>query len=126
VISRNLFRISLRLPFGALAVAALVAGCVTRPDTAPSVHVAAPALELLAAGTFELPRGCEPAGHAVYRTRYVVREDGRVADAASESGAGCVQQALERWVATFRYRPPAEVEPAVIDWMSVTARRGGG
>jgi hypothetical protein len=118
--------IRLRTASGALAVAALVSACATPPETASTGHVATPALELVAAGTLELPGGCEPVGGAVYRTRFMVREDGRVADTLSESGAGCVQQALERWVATFRYRPPGEAESAVVDWMSVTASRGGG
>lgn len=124
--SNELSLIWLRGACGAVAVAALISGCALQPDAARPVHVPAPALELLVSGTLELPGGCEPAGGAVYRTRFVVHEDGRVADAVSESGAGCVQRALEQWVATFQYRPPAEAGFAVLDWMSVTARRGGG
>jgi hypothetical protein len=36
-----------------------------------------------------------------------------------------VQDALRRWVSTFEYRPVTESTPATLDWMGVTARRGG-
>jgi hypothetical protein len=106
-----------------LGIAIVIAGCATPPSSPRPAHVVSPPLELVAAGTLELPDGCEPDGGAIYRTRFLVRADGRVADARSESGTGCVQQALEHWFATFRYRPPREAESTVVDWMSVTARR---
>jgi hypothetical protein len=101
----------------------LMGGCVTRDVQEPSPP--APPLQLLDAGRFEIPRGCEPAHGAVYRTRYRVQPDGRVVDAASESGDGCVQDALRRWVSTYEYRPPGESTSTVIDWIAVTASRGG-
>jgi len=99
----------------------LLAGCASAPGTQSPPE---PELRLQAAGAFELPRDCEPTGGAVYRTHYVVQPDGSVAQAAAESGSGCVQDALLRWVATFQYRPLAGPVPATLDWMAVTARRG--
>jgi len=111
----------LRLASVAVAAGLLLAGCIsTRPATPP-----APALQLIEAGTLEIPPDCEPVRGTVYRTAYVVQPDGRVAAVASESGSGCVQEALRQWVATFRYRPVDEPTTAVLDWLGVTAARGG-
>lgn len=105
----------------ALCTGLLLAGCESMPTRAP----AAPELQLVAAGELALPGGCEPSPAAVYRVSYVVEPDGRVAGAASDSGSGCVQDALRHWVESFQYAPLAEPVPAAIDWMAVTARRGG-
>ncbi len=107
-----------------LACVALLAGCASQPDQAQSLRPPVPELQLLDAGVLEIPRGCEPARGKVYRTSFTVQLDGRVAAAVSDSGSGCVQDALRRWVATFRYRPVAEPLPATLDWLDVTARRG--
>lgn len=111
----------LRLASVAVAAGLLLAGCVSPPVTSPP----ASELLLLEAGTLEIPPGCEPEQGAVYRTSYVVQPDGRVAAVASETGSGCVQEALRQWVATFRYRPLAEPTATVLDWMGVVAARGG-
>ena len=111
----------LRVPAVALAAGLLLGGCVsTRVAPPPDAE-----LQLLEAGALEIPPGCEPARGAVYRTAFLVQPDGRVDSVASESGSGCVQEALRQWVATFRYRPVAEPTAAVLDWMGVTAARGG-
>jgi hypothetical protein len=99
----------------------LLAGCAAVPGTKPPSE---PELQLLSAGALALPDGCEPTDGRVYRTRYVVQPDGRVAGARPESGTGCVQDALLRWVETFHYRPLAAPVPATLDWLAVTARRG--
>jgi hypothetical protein len=104
----------------ALIVATAFAGCAS---TTPSVPVAP--LELVDLAPVVLPLDCEPRRGVVYRTAFVVQPDGSVAQVAAQSGTGCVQQALQDWVATFRYRPVAEPTPTVIDWIAVTARRGG-
>lgn len=105
----------------ALAAGLLLGGCVS-----PRVASPPPAeLMLLEAGTLRLPPGCEPARGVVYRTAFVVQTDGRVEVVASESGSGCVQEAVSQWVATFRYRPVSEPTSTVLDWMGVTATRGG-
>ncbi len=111
---------SMRLITMALVVATALAGCAT---TAPSVPGAP--LELVDLAPVVLPPGCEPGRGVVYRTAFVVQPDGSVTQIAAQSGTGCVQQALQDWVATFRYRPVAESTPTVIDWIAVTARRGG-
>ena len=111
----------LRLVSVAVTVGLLLAGCVSTPAVSPPT----PELQLLEAGTLEIPPGCEPAGGAVYRTAFVVQPDGRVGAVAAESGEGCVQEALRQWVATFRYRPVDAPTAAVLDWMNVTAARGG-
>ena len=103
----------------ALVAAFALAGCATTAPAPP------PPLELLESGSVVLPTKCVPAQGVVYRTAFIVQSDGRVAGIASQSGSGCVQQALETWVATFRYRPLSDATPAVVDWMVVTAPRGG-
>jgi hypothetical protein len=100
-----------------------VAGCapLTREPAAPPP----PPLHLLGAESLELPQGCEPVRGQVYRTNYVVQPDGRVTDTASGSGDGCVEEALRAWVSSFRYGPIDAELPVVIDWIAVTATRGG-
>jgi len=108
-----------------VALVALAAGCAGPPSRPAAPEYLTPRLELLETGLLELPAGCEPAAGVVYRTRFTVGTDGRVTEAAPESGTGCVQAALSRWVGSFRYRPPESATATTIDWMSVTARRGG-
>jgi len=100
-----------------------VAGCapLTRERAPPPP---AP-LQLLGAESLELPKGCEPVRGQVYRTNYVVQPDGRVTDTASGGGDGCVEEALRAWVSSFRYGPIDAEMPVVIDWIAVTATRGG-
>lgn len=110
---------------GLLAGATLLAlgGCAPfmRPPEPPPPSP----LELLSADPLELPADCEPADGKVYRTNFVVDTDGRVTDARSASGDGCVQQALRTWVSSFRYAPLDTARPTVLDWLAVTASRGG-
>jgi len=109
----------LRWPLATLGLS-LVSGCVA-PTLTPAPP--APELQLLGAAELAIPRGCEATSGAVYRTRFNVQPDGRVSDAASESGDGCVQQALRTWVTTFNYAPLHEATPVAFDWMIVTAAR---
>jgi hypothetical protein len=108
----------------AVCGALLVAGCVSSPVQVAPAQPPAPTLQLLDTGPLEIPRGCEPARGAVYRTSFVVQPDGSVTDAASESGDGCVQSALQQWALTFEYQPASEPTATVVDWMCVTASRG--
>jgi hypothetical protein len=98
----------------------LVSACVG-PAVTPALP--APELQLLGAAELAMPRGCEASPGAVYRTHFNVQPDGRVSDPASESGDGCVQQALRTWVTTFSYAPLRESTPVAFDWMVVTAAR---
>jgi hypothetical protein len=104
----------------ALLVAAALAACAT-----PTPSVLESPLELVDSSPLVLPADCSAGDGVVYRTAFVVQRDGRVADIAAQAGAGCVQQALEDWIETFQYRPVAEATPTVVDWMAVTAARGG-
>jgi hypothetical protein len=108
---------------GLLAVVLALGGCASL--TRPAVSPPEPPLTLLSAGPLELPTDCEPADGRVYRTNFIVEIDGRVTGARSESGEGCVQQALRTWVSSFRYAPVGAAKPTVIDWLAVTASRGG-
>lgn len=99
----------------------LLAGCAAVLGTQSPPE---PELQLQSADVLALPGNCEPTDGKVYRTGYVVQPDGRVVGATPESGAGCVQDALLRWVESFQYRPLAGPVPATLDWMAVTARRG--
>ena len=105
----------------ACLVIVLLAGCASAPGAKPPPE---PELQLLSTDVLVLPSDCEPTGGRVYRTHYVVQTDGRVAGATPESGTGCTQDALLRWVETFQYRRVARPVPATLDWMAVTARRG--
>lgn len=98
----------------------LVSACVG-PGVAPAPP--APELQLLGAAELAMPRGCEATPGAMYRTHFNVQPDGRVSDATSESGDGCVQEALRTWVTTFSYAPLRETTPVAFDWMIVTATR---
>ena len=98
----------------------LAAACVG-PGVAPAPP--APDLQLRNAADLAMPRGCEATPGAIYRTHFNVQLDGRVSDVASESGDGCVQQALRTWVTTFSYAPLRETTPVAFDWMVVTATR---
>lgn len=109
-----------RQPLVALLGLSLVSGCVA-PTLAPAPPT--PELQLLNAAELAIPRGCDATSGAVYRTHFNVQPDGRVSDAASESGDGCVQQALRAWVTTFNYAPLHEATPVAFDWMIVTATR---
>ena len=102
--------------------ATTLAGCMT--TSRESSQPVPPALRLLSAGTLELPSDCEPASGQVYRTHFVVQADGAVEPATPGSSDGCVDEALRRWVSSFRYEPLQESTPAVFDWLAVTGTRG--
>jgi hypothetical protein len=107
-----------------VAATVLLAGCATSPTGMPA-GAPPPELELIGAGELAIPRDCTAPAGQVYRTTFVVQPDGRVTGAATEAGSACLQLALRQWVSTFRYRPVSQATPAAIDWMGVTAARGG-
>jgi len=119
-------RSAIFLTGAAMAGSWILVGCVSPETRAPTPAPGpVPALELLNTGTLQIPTGCEPVQGTVYRTSYVVQPGGRTATAVSESGDGCVQDALRHWVSTFQYRAIGAPASTVIDWMAVTAPRGG-
>ena len=105
------------------AIVATLAACVT-PTTRQGAAPPVSPLRLVSAAPFELPVGCVATGGTVYRTTFDVDTDGRVTNAVSTTGDGCVEIALRRWVATFRYQPVPERAPVAFDWLVVTAVRG--
>jgi hypothetical protein len=104
----------------ALLCVALVTGCVT---TVRAPAPTASPLQLLGTAELAIPHDCEVTPGAMYRTNFNVQSDGRVSDAVSASGDGCVQQALRSWVATFSYAPLPESTAVAFDWMMVSAAR---
>ena len=115
----------MRTTAAVVALLVVVAGCAMQPAAGPAPGAAPPSLELLDSADLRIPAGCEPEKSRVYRISFRVRADGRVSDVAPVSGAGCVEDALTAWVATYRYVPPSQEVASVVDWMAVTARRGG-
>ena len=118
---------AVRRQWPVVALASLVLGLGACAPTPPRTTAAPPEVppRLLSAAPLELPAGCEPGRAAVYRTHFVVEADGRVSEPRSETGDGCVEQALRDWVATFRYEPVTTRTPIAFDWIAVTAKRGG-
>lgn len=103
---------------------AMAAGCQTPPPTAA---VPPTPVQLLEAGRFDLPAGCAVTSGRTYRMSYTVGTDGRTGRLGAITPADaptCLQAALEVWVSSFRYAPPAQPEPVTADWMLVTASRG--
>jgi hypothetical protein len=100
----------------------LVTGCsgpatVARPP--------APDLQLLESSPLQLARDCQPRAGEVYRAEFDVRPDGRVDNIRTTGDAACANEALEKWVASFRYNVRADSVTTVVDWMLVEAPREG-
>lgn len=109
----------------ALACAlALAAGCQA---TGPTPAVPEPSIKLLDAARFDLPAGCTVTSGRTYRMSYTIGVDGRTGSLGAitpPDAPNCLQAALARWVGSFRFAPLAQAEPAVTDWILVTAPRG--
>jgi len=99
----------------------LLTACVLMPADAP----VAPELQLVAAGQLALPGGCEPSPGSVYRVSYVVEparsRRGRRLGLGRRMRTGRIA-ALGRIVSVC---PLGRTLPATIDWIAVTAARGG-
>ena len=83
-----------------------------------------PAPRLASSGELELPGDCPPVPGMVYRKACTAKPDGHVTGTESTPGDGCVQDALGRWVSTYRYRPREAPVAQALDWMLVTASSG--
>ena len=105
-----------------LAAAVLLAACASGPPREAGPPPV-PSPQLVSAGALDLPRDCRPEPGVVYRTTYTVQPDGHTTGIESAPGTGCVQDALGRWVTTFRYRPGEAPVQEALDWMIVTATR---
>jgi len=110
---------TLAVPFAAAVLLAACASAPPREAGPPPV----PSPQLVSAGALDLPRDCRPEPGVVYRTTYTVQPDGHTTGIESAPGTGCVQDALGRWVTTFRYRPGEAPVQEALDWMIVTATR---
>lgn len=104
-----------------IVAVSLLVGCAPTSSTRSTPP---PPPQLLSSAELEIPGDCARPPGAIFRTGFVVQPDGRVLEAVSESGDGCVQQALREWVSSFRYTAVSNAIPMVIDWMEVTATRG--
>jgi hypothetical protein len=90
----------------------LAAGCASLREQVMPAQVPPPPLRLVSAGSLELPRGCEVRDGVVYRTRFVVQGDGRVAEIRPEPAPACVRAGLAEWLNGFQYAPPGEAVSA--------------
>jgi hypothetical protein len=102
-------------------VLAALAGCSSHPARDRAAVERPPAL--LSAGVLDLPADCAAVPGAVYRAEYSVGDGGAVDSVAKVDGPPCVQEALSRWVSTFRYVPGSAPETATLDWMLTVARK---
>ena len=84
----------------------------------------APDLQLLESSSLQLAGDCQPRAGEVYRAEFEVRPDGRVDNIRMTGDAACANEALEKWVASFRYNPRSAKVETVVDWMLVEASRG--
>jgi hypothetical protein len=102
--------------------AALVAAC-----SGPSAvtRLPAPEPQLLESGVMQLARECKPQAGEVYRAEFDVQPDGRVGNIRTTGSAACANEALARWVETFRYNAREAPVSTAVDWMLVEAPRGG-
>jgi hypothetical protein len=103
----------------ALISLVLLAGC----GMTPTKPLSPPDLSLLEASPLVIPDDCEVSGGSV-AVSFTVTTSGEPADIAA-TAPPCVRQALLAWVQSFRYAPPAAPTPTAIEWLIVSAKRGG-
>lgn len=101
----------------------VVAGCASIGERGIHGGIPPPPLQLVSSGDLELPGDCDVRDVVVYRTNFVVQDDGHVADIRADPAPACLQAAITEWLNGVRYAPPGEAIPTVIDWMSVSAGR---
>lgn len=106
-----------------LAVAALLTAACSGPSAV--TRLPAPDPQLLESGVLELARDCQPRAGEVYRAEFDVQPDGRVGNVRTIGSAACANEALARWVASFRYNTREAPIATAVDWMLVEAPRGG-
>jgi hypothetical protein len=101
----------------------VVAGCASMGERGTPADIPPPPLQLVSAGDLTLPSDCDVRDGVVYRTSFVVQDDGRVADIRADPAPACFLAAITEWLDGVRYAPPGEAIATAIDWMSVSARR---
>jgi hypothetical protein len=107
----------LRLSSALLVTPLLLAGCAGAPSRLPEPPP--PPLELQAADALQLAADCRLTSGQIVRVDYAVRTDGRVETPRAAGGSECLDEGLERWVASFRYAPVPESVAATLEWMPV-------
>jgi hypothetical protein len=110
------------LLFAALAVAALLTTACSGPSAVSRLPVPDP--QLLESGALQLASDCKPRAGEVYRAEFDVQPDGRVGNIRTTGSATCANEAIARWVETFRYNTRESPIGTAVDWMLVEAPRG--
>jgi hypothetical protein len=109
--------------FAALAAVALLTTACSGPSAVSRLPVPDP--QLIQSGSLQLASDCKPRAGEVYRAEFDVQADGRVGNIRTTGSAACANEALARWVETFRYNTRSEPVGAAVDWILVEAPRGG-
>jgi hypothetical protein len=97
---------------------ALLSGCHTAP-----VRQLPPAPQLLSSEPLRLPDDCVASGSFI--VEFDVNASGRTGNIQPPPADACVQTALTAWVASFRYAPQSGEVPMSVEWLMVTAKKGG-
>jgi hypothetical protein len=103
-------------------VVLLLVGCAGPSARLPGPPPPPPPLQLQAADALQLAADCRITSGQVVRVDYAVRTDGRVETPRADGGSECLDDGLERWVASFRYAPVAATVAATLEWMPVLPR----
>jgi|SRR5690606_18016506 len=106
-------------PIGALALAAILAGCSSAPSRIPEPPTP---LQLLSSADLEIDASCEVDGAVLIE--YTVLASGETANIELSSAPDCARTALADWVASYRYVPPTRDVSARFEWILVSASRG--
>src|SRR5688572_9721395 len=104
---------------GMVATAGLIGGC----QTAPPAQQLPPASRLLSSAPLQLPDNCIANGSFV--VHFAVDASGRPGNIQPPPADACVQTALTSWVASFQYAPQPRATPMSVEWLMVTAKKGG-
>ena len=103
---------------GGVIALGLLSGCHTAP-----VRQLPPAPRLLSSEPLRLPDDCVASGSFV--VEFDVDTSGRTGNIQPPPADACVQTALTAWVASFRYAPQSGEIPMSVEWLMVTAKKGG-
>lgn len=103
---------------GSVVALGSLSGCHTAP-----ARPIPPAPQLLAAAPLQLPDDCAVSGSFV--VQFAVHENGETGNIQPPPAASCVQTALTSWVASFRYVPQPGETLMSVEWLMVTAKKGG-
>ncbi len=103
------------------AVLGVLGGCQSPRVIRPSTP--APILQLASAAPMQIATDCRPGGSVV--VDFVVQPDGSTSAIRVPAVPECLRDALTAWVASFRYLPPRTAVPGTVEWLLVSAQKGG-